>query len=120
MISNAFFFQRLNDHIQYLKKVQAAIEGISDFAGTDPHHCKLGTWLHGSGPEEAANISAEAKSIFNELFEPHERFHLASTQALEKHAAKDRAGCHKDMTEMHMLSGVLVKILLKLDDLSHT
>jgi len=119
MVSNAFFFKRLNDHVQYLKKVQGAIEDKNRFEGTDPHHCKLGEWLYGSGPDEAAQISAEARVVFDELFEPHERFHNASARALEKHAAGDDAGCEQEMTEMHTLSGVLVNILLKLDELSH-
>ncbi|HEC05551.1 MAG TPA: hypothetical protein ENJ12_01750 [Thiolapillus brandeum] len=119
MVGNAFFFQRLNDHIQYLRKIQGAIEDKNNFEGTDPHHCKLGEWLYGTGPEEAAAISNETRTIFDELFEPHERFHNASHRALEKHAAGDHEGCEKEMTEMHTLSGVLVNILIKLDDLSH-
>ncbi|WP_419605416.1 CZB domain-containing protein [Thiolapillus sp.] len=119
MVGNAFFFQRLNDHIQYLRKVQGAIEDKNNFEGTDPHHCKLGEWLYGTGPEEAAAISNETRTIFDELFEPHERFHNANHRALEKHAAGDHEGCEKEMTEMHTLSGVLVNILIKLDDLSH-
>jgi len=119
MVDNAFFFLRLNDHIQYLKKVQGAIEDKHSFAGTDPHHCKLGKWLYGTGPEEASAIGDQARSIFDELFEPHEKFHHASTRALEKHAAGDEAGCAEDMTRMHVLSGNLVSILIKLDDLSH-
>ncbi len=119
MVGNAFFFQRLNDHIQYLRKVQGAIEDKNNFEGTDPHHCKLGEWLYGTGPEEAAAISNETRTIFDELFEPHERFHNANHRALEKHAAGDHEGCEKEMTEMHTLSGVLVNILIKLDGLSH-
>ncbi len=119
MVHSAFFFQRLNDHIQYLKKVQAAIEDKNSFKGTDPHHCKLGEWLYGTGPEEAAAISDLARDIFAELYEPHEKFHEASTRALQKHSAGDEAGCKEEMTRMHVLSGTLVNILIKLDDLSH-
>ncbi len=118
MVTKAFFFQRLNDHIQYLRRVQEAIEDKNHFEGTDSHHCKLGEWLYGTGPEEAAAISEETRVIFDELFEPHERFHAASRRALEKHAAGDHEDCEREMTEMHTLSGVLVNILIKLDDLS--
>ncbi|BAO45716.1 CZB domain-containing protein [Thiolapillus brandeum] len=118
MVDSAFFFQRLNDHIQYLKKIQGAIEDKNSFKGTDPHHCKLGEWLYGTGPEEAAAISDLARDIFDELFEPHEEFHQASSRALEKHAAGDDSGCTEEMTQMHILSGTLVNILIKLDDLS--
>ena len=53
MVGNAFFFQRLNDHIQYLRKVQGAIEDKNNFEGTDPHHCKLCLLYTSPSPRDA-------------------------------------------------------------------
>lgn len=50
--SKAFFLLRLNDHIQYLKKIDATLAGTNNFEGTDCHDCKLGKWLYGVGVQE--------------------------------------------------------------------
>jgi len=49
MVGKAFFLQRLNDHVVYLKKVQRTLDGTEDFQVTDCHDCKLGKWLYGEG-----------------------------------------------------------------------
>ena len=73
MEGKAFFILRLNDHIQYLRKIQATLEGTGDFHGTDYHDCKLGKWLYSTGPAEAEAAGPEAKALFDSLFEPHQR-----------------------------------------------
>ena len=118
MATKAFFFQRLNDHVQYLKKIQATIEGKGDFQGSDYRECKLGKWLYAEGPAEAASISSEAKALFDSLLEPHQRFHEASKQALEKKRAGDASGAEAAITEMHKLSALLVNKLLSLDQIA--
>lgn len=115
MADKAFFLMRLNDHVQYLRKIQATLEGKGDFQGSDYHDCKLGKWLYGSGADEAASIGAGAKAVFDSLFEPHKLFHEASKQALEKQQAADGAGAKQAVTEMHRLSALLVNKLLDLD-----
>ncbi len=45
MDSTVFFLARLNEHIQYLKKIKASLDDQNDFCGTDHHLCKLGNWL---------------------------------------------------------------------------
>ncbi len=115
MAKTAFFLLRLNDHIQYLKKIQATLEGTGEFQGTDYHACKLGTWLYGEGAEETASVGAEAKAAFDSLLEPHQQFHEMSKQALEKKRAGDEKGAKSAATEMHKLSAVLVDKLLALD-----
>jgi hypothetical protein len=118
MSGKAFFFQRLNDHIQYLKKIQATLEGKGDFQGTSYHDCKLGNWVYGDGPEEASSVSDEARKIFDTLIEPHQQFHEASKAALEKQQSGDSASSDEEVTKMHKLSNTLVNILLELDKLS--
>ena len=115
----AFFLQRLNDHVQYLKKIQATLDGSGDFKGSDYHDCKLGHWLYGEGPDEATSLGPEARALFDSLFEPHQRFHDASHDALRMHAANDETGTRAAVTEMHRLSSVLVSKLLSLDRMAH-
>jgi hypothetical protein len=115
MTGKAFFFQRMNDHVQYLKKIQATLDGKGDFHGTQYQECKLGQWLYDGGPAEAAAVSEEAKVMFDTLLEPHQRFHDASHEAVEKHLAGDEEGAKAAVTEMVKLSNTLINILLKLD-----
>jgi len=119
MTGKAFFFMRLNDHVQYLKKIQATLEGKGDFQGTDFHDCKLGKWIYSEGPEESSTISDEARKLFDTLLEPHQRFHEWSHEAVQKQQAGDSAGAEAAVTEMHKLSTVLVNKLLELDKLSN-
>jgi hypothetical protein len=119
MTGKAFFFQRMNDHVQYLKKIQATLDGKGEFKGTDYQACKLGHWLYNEGPEEASAVSAETRNLFDTLLEPHQRFHDASHEAVEKHMAGDEAGAKQAVTEMHKLSNVLINILLDLDKMSN-
>ncbi len=119
MAGKAFFFQRMNDHVQYLKKIQATLDGKGEFHGTDFHDCKLGKWLYGLGPEEASAVSDEARSLFDTLLEPHQRFHDSSHEAVQKHLAGDKEGANEAVTEMHKLSNVLIKKLLEIDKLSN-
>jgi hypothetical protein len=115
MSKRAFFIIRLNDHIQYLKKIEATLDGKGDFHGTDHHECKLGQWLYGEGAEEmlALQQNSEAKEVFDSLFEPHENFHTVSKQALE--LIDDNQSAQQAMTEMYKLSHVITKKLLALD-----
>jgi len=119
MVGKAFFFQRLNDHVQYLRKIQATLDGKGDFRGMSCHDCKLGRWLDGDGPAEASAVSAEAREIFDRLIEPHEQFHQASARALELQEAGDSEGARKAITEMDQLSVKLIDTLLELDKLSN-
>jgi hypothetical protein len=118
MAAKAFFLMRLNDHIQYLKKMESTLEGKGNFQGCTHSECKLGQWLHGEGGNEVATItSSHAKEVFDSLFEPHERFHEASKQALDKKQAGDDEGAKLAMTEMYCLSHQITQKLLALDTL---
>lgn len=115
-MAKAFFIMRLNDHIQYLKKIDAALNGQSDFQGTNHHDCKLGKWLYGVGPEEVAALKhQQAKEVFDSLFEPHERFHAIGKDALFKKQAGDAEGAKAALTALYTLSSTLTKKLLELD-----
>ncbi len=117
-MAGAFFFLRLNDHVQYLRRIQATLEERDDFHGTCHTSCKLGRWLYGNGPEEATSVGTAAKEVFDALFEPHERFHHASKEALQKKQEGDMAGAEAAVTEMHQLSTILIHKLIKLDKLA--
>ncbi len=115
-MASAFFLMRLNDHIQYLKKIEATLAGTEDFQGTEHHQCKLGLWLYGDGGNEVLALqNPKAKEIFESLFEPHESFHNASHQALENKQAGDEEGAKLAITEMYKLSQNLTQKLLELD-----
>jgi len=115
MTGKAFFLQRLNDHVVYLKKIQATLEGKGDFTGTDCHDCKLGKWLYGEGPSEAEATSPKAKELFDSLLEPHQQFHEWSRAAIDKKAAGDEDSANQAITEMMKLSTNLVNTLLAMD-----
>ena len=115
MTGRAFFFQRLNDHVQYLKKIQETLDGKGDFQGSHYQECKLGKWLYHEGPEEAAAVGDEAKVLFDKLLEPHQRFHEVSYEAVSKYMEGDTAAAKSAVTEMHKLSNALINILLELD-----
>ncbi len=115
MVSKAFFVLRLNDHIQYLKKIEATLAGKAEFEGTDCQACKLGKWMYNEGKQEIATFSEKHQTTFNSLFEPHERFHQISKDALDKHKAGDAEGARKATTEMYVLSNLLSQRLLDLD-----
>lgn len=118
MVGKAFFLQRLNDHVVYLKKVQRTLDGTEDFQVTDCHDCKLGKWLYGEGVSEAEAAGAKSKELFDSLFEPHKKFHDHSKAALEKKGAGDDEGSKGDVTEMMKLSTTLVNTLLAMDQAS--
>lgn len=115
MAQGAFFLQRLNDHIRYLNNIEATLAGRSDFAGCPHTDCKLGSWMHGSGIQELASCSDDARTIFKQLFEPHEAFHEASHRALALKAEGDLESAEQAVTEMHRLSVQLVNLLIELD-----
>ena len=113
----AFFLLRMNDHLQYLNRFHATLDGRGNFHGTDHHNCKLGKWLDTDGPAETREVGPEGQAIFESIIEPHRRFHEASSQALELKEAGNQAAAEVKLTEMHQLSGQLVDKLLKLDSL---
>jgi hypothetical protein len=119
MPNKVFFLRRLNDHIQYLTKIEATMRGKCDFQGTNHHDCKLGQWLYGDGVNELSTLhNNQAQTIFEALFEPHEQFHTISKQALTKQHAGDELGAKNALTNMYKLSHVLTQKLLQLDKLA--
>lgn len=115
MKKQAFFLQRMNDHVQYLNKIKATLNQRGNFQGTDCQHCALGEWLYGSGAKEVQALGSDAPKLFEQLLEPHEKFHEASKRALSHFEAGDEVGQYRAMTEMHQLSNHLIKTLLDLD-----
>jgi hypothetical protein len=114
--SKAFFMMRLNDHIQYLKKMEAALKGENNFEGTDHRSCKLGCWLHEEGSVEVAEMhNPKVQEIFESILEPHRQFHEAGLRALQAKAAGNDGVAQAAMTEMYQLSAVLTHRLLDLD-----
>jgi hypothetical protein len=116
----AFFLLRLNDHVQYLNKITATLDGRGDFRGCDHHSCKLGKWIDSAGPDEATEVGPAARAVFDSLLEPHEQFHAASGKALEMQAAGQNGEATRAITDMHRLSSLLVTRLLELDKMAST
>jgi len=114
----AFFLQRINDHMQYLRKITATLEGRGDFRGGDHHSCKLGQWIDSSGPREATEVGPHAATLFEGIRTPHEQFHAASGRALALQAAGRPAETAREVTDMHRLSSTLVDLLLQLDGIA--
>jgi len=116
MTNNAFLMFRLNDHIQYMKKIQQSLNDKGDFEGIDYHHCKLGEWLYGDGADEIKSAGdKELEEVFQSLFEPHKKYHNASKKALQYHNENNEVEAKKYETEMIITSNILVNLLLKLD-----
>lgn len=119
MANKAFFLMRLNDHVQYLKKIENTLKGKAEFSGCVHTECKLGQWIYNEGSAEVAALTdPRAQEVFDSLKEPHERFHVISHEALAKQQAGDEAGAKSASTEMHKLSTVLTNKLLELDAMS--
>jgi hypothetical protein len=119
MAGNAFFLIRINDHVQYLKKINRTLEGQDTFQGCAHTECKLGKWIYGEGEAEVAALeNPHAKEVFDSLKEPHEHFHQASATALAKQLSGDKDGAQQSITDMHKLSTVVYNKLLELDKLS--
>lgn len=113
---NAFFLIRINDHVQYLKKINHTLEGQGNFQGCSHLECKLGKWIYGEGETDVAAFgNPQAKKIFEEIKEPHEQFHQASADALAKQLAGDKEGARQAITNMLKLSAVVYNKLLELD-----
>ncbi len=116
MAGKAFFMMRLNDHVQYLKKIDLALKGQSDFQGTTHHECKLGKWLYGAGSTEIATMkNPKAKEVFESILEPHQHFHDLAQQVLHQKRSGDEAGVRVALTELYLLSTILTNKLLDLD-----
>lgn len=49
MSKETVFRKALDNHLDYLKKIQATIHGSGDYCGTDHRTCPLGQWLYGQG-----------------------------------------------------------------------
>jgi len=109
----------MNDHVQYLKKINKTLDGQESFQSCSHTECKLGQWMYGEGEAEVATIAnPRVKEVFEELKEPHQQFHQASADALAKQLAGDKDGAQQSITEMHKLSTVVYNRLLELDKLS--
>ncbi|OAD19712.1 methyl-accepting chemotaxis sensory transducer [Candidatus Thiomargarita nelsonii] len=118
-MSTPFFLKRLNDHIQYLRKIEATLAGTGDFQDTDHHDCQLGQWLYGDGPNQVAALqNSKVQEIFDSIFEPHEHFHTISKQILEKKQGGDEPAAQNAMMDMYRISHILTQKLLKLDTLT--
>lgn len=117
METKAFFLKRLNDHVQYLKRVKERLDGANNFEPTDCHTCALGHWLYGEGQQEVTSYGPKVVDLFNQLLEPHERFHTVSSEALQAKLAGDEVGMRRALTDMHKISNSLITILLQMDTL---
>lgn len=114
---SAFFFQRINDHLQYLRKLEKTLRDEGDFQGSAHTDCKLGKWMFGEGREEVVALGEQAVQVFDGLFDKHQAFHDASARALAAKAAGQPEVMTKEVTEMIKMSNVLIAGLTELDRL---
>lgn len=118
MTKKAFFLLYLNDHIQYLQKINETLAGRANFKGVSHRDCKLGQWLYKEGAAEVATMkNPQAQKIFESLIKPHERFHNLSQEALERNQAHDEEGVKAVMAEMRVVSYSIAQKLSELDAL---
>ncbi len=117
---SAFFFQRINDHIQYLRRLEATLNDKSDFRGTDCHLCKLGQWIDNEGPSQIPPGMDKAQLVFQEMTGVHEHFHVAGERALAAKDAGDADGVRQAVTDMLKDSNFLVAKLMELDRVCKT
>lgn len=117
---SAFFFQRINDHIQYLRRLEETLKDQGDFRGTDFHSCKLGQWIDTEGPSQIPEGADRAKLVFEEMIKVHEHFHQTGEQALAAKEANDPAAVRQAITEMLKDSNFLVSKLMELDRVCKT
>ena len=120
MKNNVFFLKRLNDHVQYLRRMKGRIDGKNNFEPTTCYQCALGQWLYGEGRQEASQLGETMEALFEQLLLPHEQFHLASEATLNYRLADDEVGMRRTMTDMYRLSNTLIDLLLKMDALKNT
>jgi hypothetical protein len=119
MANKTFFMKRLNDHIHYLKELDAALKGDKEFTGTDAHHCELGKWMHGAGKQEIRQLhNPKAQEIFDSMFDIHDQFHKLGAEALAKKDSGDHLGSQMAITKMYGISAELTSKLLELDRIS--
>ncbi len=119
MTTKTFFMKRLNDHIHYLKELDAALRGENDFSGTSAQSCELGRWMYGDGKQEIVQLhNPKARELFDSMFKIHEQFHQLGEEALSKKAAGDNLGAQMAITKMYGISAELTSKLLELDRLS--
>jgi hypothetical protein len=124
MTDRAFFLKRVNDHLQYLQKINKTLENercfqeaSNCFKGTPETECNLGRWLYGEGAIEIGTMdNEEIDKMFDSLFEPHSLFHQASKEAMEKKQSGDHEGAKKAIAEMKRLSNLLTSKILKLEE----
>jgi hypothetical protein len=117
-MATAFFFLRINDHVQYVRKIQKTLNGEGDFQGTDHYSCKLGQWIYGDGRKEVEALGDAAIEKFEAILDPHQAFHNASSRALAARAVGDEAAAQSAITEMDKLSVILIRELTALDSLT--
>lgn len=113
--TQAFFLQRMNDHVQYLRKIKETLNHEGDFQGCDCHLCALGHWLDHEAPQQVEYYGDEVAALLKQLDQQHCEFHKVSQEALSCSEAGDDAGSYQAMTQMHKLSNQLVNLLLEMD-----
>ena len=101
--------------MQYLNKIKGRLDNTNNFQPTDCHACALGLWLDSDGVDDVLAYGDKMQTLFNRLVEEHEKFHVASSNAVECHEQGDKVGEYREMTQMHKLSNSLIAILLEMD-----
>ena len=118
MSNKTVFIQAIESHLNYLNEVQHSINSAGDFCGTNHQSCTMGKWLHGQAAEDVKKIGKNAEEIFQQLFEPHEKFHEVSSASIKAFNDYDHLVAKSSLTEMIFLSNQLTKLLHELNDIA--
>ena len=118
MSNETVFIKAIKFHIEYLKNIQQNINGAGDYCGTNHQSCTMGKWMHGEAADDVEKLGAEAENIFQQLFEPHEKFHEVSNTSIEAFNNNDHELAKSASMEMIFLSDKLTKLLLELHQIA--
>lgn len=118
MSNKTVFIRAIESHLDYLKEVQRNINGAGDYCGTSHLSCTMGKWLYGQGAKDVKKIGKSAEKIFQQLFEPHEKFHEVSSASIKAFNDYDHLLAKSSLSEMIFLSNTLIKLLQKLNEIA--
>jgi len=118
MSNTTVFTKVIKFHVSYLKKVQQSINSGGDYFGTSHEACTMGRWLHGEAIYEVKVLGSQAEKIFQQLHEPHEKFHNVSDAAYQAFNEGDLKLAKSSLIEMIYLSDKLIKLLMELNQMA--
>jgi len=106
---NSALLRGMAQHLIYVNRVSATVDGADSFAGTEPTECALGKIILELDQQVRTRFSGEVSDQWAGLVAAHVDFHRTSHRALATHS-------REDMHETEMLSLNVVNRLHELED----